>query len=186
MLLRYAKLGSVWQNYLSVCGATLSELTLNGYWDLKYGKRLLFLGNALLGHVDRGSLSQLLPRSILLCFSLQSAALLLDFFQLRLRKPARLAALIIHFSVHFGTIIGLFSNPRAYTILNTTALHLILTYSTCFQNFLSAENCVNLTWRWINIFLHINSTGRFLFFATGHRFEFSKLQVMQVTPELLK
>lgn len=167
-------------NSFSVFNCFTSEIILCLYWTVKSNHPVVSFYFQIATTQPAGRLLLTwLPRSQLACFVSAMVVLLIS------RRDAttnNLTGYLAHVCVHFSSLVGLYSGPRAYTLLHVTAFHLTLLY-TLTRRVLSEESgseqpLVDRTWKLMNCYLHINSVGRYLFFITGHRFEFSKLQVL--------
>ena len=165
-------------NTLSILILIISEMLLSLYWTVKSNHHAVVAIFRVYVSQDKQWLLTWLPRSQLACFV--SALVVLSLG--RRHAGHNLAGYLAHVCVHFSSLVGLYSGPRAHTLLHVTAFHLVLLYSSTLGVLVEGngdgeQRLVNQAWRWINCYLHINSAGRYLFFITGHRFEFSKLQV---------
>ena len=178
------------KNSFSVFICFTSEILLCLYWIVKSNhpvvSSILRIATSQLLDGHNRLLLTWLPRSQLACFLSALVVLSIPQRDATTTTTYNLIGYLTHVGIHFSSLVGLYSGPRAHTLLHVTAFHLTLLYALTLRALVEGAGSeqplpllpVDRTWRWLNCYLHIHSVGRYLFFITGHRFEFSKLQVL--------
>lgn len=166
-------------NSMSTLFIPFADLFLGLFWTVKYYPGmirpvLLFLFDNSI--TTTRLLLNWMPWIQLLNFT---SAILVDLYEVcaATNSNSSIMALSLSF-IHLSSIVGLYSGPHSYLLLMAVSFQLFFLYSFAMRHLLSSEiKDIDRAWRLVSVSLHINSAGRFLFFLTGHRFEFSKLQV---------